>query len=102
VEKLLASGVQIESPQKDTGKKPFAGMIFVVTGTLSSMSRDEAHNTIKRLGGKATGSVSKKTDFVIVGDNPGSKFEKAKKLGVRTITEEKFIEMMDEGWNKQS
>ncbi len=64
---------------------PLAGKTFVLTGTLTSMTRDEAKNRIQARGGKVTGSVSKKTDFVVFGDNPGSKLTKAQKLAVDTI-----------------
>jgi DNA ligase (NAD+) len=69
---------------------PFAGTTVVITGTLQSMTRDEAKERVRAAGGKVTGSVSKKTDFVVVGENAGSKREKAESLGVETIDEERF------------
>jgi DNA ligase (NAD+) len=66
----------------------------VVTGTLKNFSRDEIEGLIKQLGGKATGSVSKKTDYVVAGDNPGSKLDKAKQLGVPVLTEADFQKMV--------
>ena len=63
----------------------------MVTGTLASLGRDEAKEAIRRAGGKVSGSVSKKTDFVVVGENPGSKFDEAKKLGVSTLSEKEFL-----------
>lgn len=70
------------------------GKTFVVTGTLSSMGRDEAESRIQLLGGKASGSVSKKTSAVIVGSNPGSKYDKAQSLGIPIWTEEEFLEKL--------
>jgi DNA ligase (NAD+) len=63
---------------------------------LKNFSRQEAQQTIRQAGGKAAGSVSKKTDFVLAGENAGNKLDKAKKLGVEIITEEQFMEMIDE------
>lgn len=70
------------------------GKSFVVTGTLSSMSRDEAKDKIRALGGDISESVSSKTSYLIVGENPGSKFDKAQKLGVTILNEQKFIELI--------
>jgi DNA ligase (NAD+) len=67
-----------------------AGKTFVVTGALARYSRDEAQDRIKRLGGKVTASVSKKTDYVVVGEAPGSKYEKALALGLTILDEAAF------------
>jgi DNA ligase (NAD+) len=72
---------------------PFAGKTCVLTGTLSSMSRDEAGELIRQAGGTVSGSVSKKTDFVIAGESAGSKLDKAKELGVRVLSEPEFLAM---------
>ena len=72
----------------------FKGKTLVITGTLTNMSRDEANELIKKYGGKAGSSVSKNTAYVIAGINPGSKFDKAQKLGVIILTEEQFLEMI--------
>ncbi len=74
---------------------PFAGKTVVLTGTLQSMTRDEAKDRVRAAGGKVTGSVSKKTDFVVVGENAGSKLEKAQSLGVEVIDEERFTELLN-------
>ncbi len=73
-----------------------AGMTFVLTGTLSSMSRDDAKNRLQELGATVSGSVSKKTDFVIVGEEPGSKYDKAKELGIKTLNEKEFLKLIGE------
>ncbi|MGZ5097777.1 MAG: NAD-dependent DNA ligase LigA [Usitatibacter sp.] len=73
---------------------PFAGKIVVLTGTLAAMSRDEAKERIEAAGGKVTGSVSKKTDFVVAGEEAGSKLDKAKELGVEVLDEEGFLKML--------
>ncbi|RYD05706.1 hypothetical protein N752_07355 [Desulforamulus aquiferis] len=71
-----------------------AGKTFVVTGTLEGFSRQEAQRAIEELGGKVSGSVSKNTDYVLVGENPGSKRDKAVKLGIRILNEQEFTEMI--------
>jgi DNA ligase (NAD+) len=91
LEKLRAAGVWPQvagEPRTDDAPHPFSGMTFVVTGTLPSFTRDEIKEYIQSLGGKVTDSVSKKTSYVVVGENPGSKFDKAKKLGVAIVDEE--------------
>jgi DNA ligase (NAD+) len=70
------------------------GKTFVLTGTLSLMTRDEAKDKIQSLGGKVTGSVSKKTNFVIFGEKAGSKLAKAQQLGVETLDEEQFSDLL--------
>ena len=80
---------------RKAAKLPLAEKIFVLTGTLNSMTREEATEKIEALGGHVTGSVSKKTDYVLVGAEPGSKFEKAKQLGIRILTEAKFRNMLE-------
>ena len=90
IQRLRDSGVhwQDSKPAATTTDGALAGKTFVLTGTLSGMTRDEAKDRIQALGGKVTGSVSKKTDFVVYGDNPGSKFTKAQKLAVDTIDQD--------------
>jgi DNA ligase (NAD+) len=79
---------------KKAAELPLAGKTFVLTGTLPSMTREETTDKIEALGGHVTGSVSKKTDYVLAGTDPGSKFDKAKELGVKIIDEAEFRKMM--------
>jgi len=74
---------------------PLAGQTIVVTGTLQKLQRDEIERLIVRLGGKASGSVSKKTAFVVAGDKAGSKLDKAKELGIPVLTEDEFLARID-------
>jgi DNA ligase (NAD+) len=97
VEQLRAAGVSWSESARDsadTSAGVFAGKIVVLTGTLAAMSRDEAKERIEALGGKVTGSVSKKTDFVVAGEEAGSKLDKAKELGVAVLDEAKFLKLL--------
>jgi DNA ligase (NAD+) len=90
IERLLAAGLD-PKPEKVSREGVFAGKSLVLTGTLSSLSREEAKAEIERRGGRVSGSVSSKTDFVVAGEEPGSKVEKAKKLGVPVLDEAAFV-----------
>jgi DNA ligase (NAD+) len=90
VEALLAAGVEPEPPEAPTAGGVFTGKTVVLTGTLSSMTRDEAKAEIERRAGKVSGSVSKKTDFVVAGEDSGSKLKKANELGVKVLSEAEF------------
>jgi DNA ligase (NAD+) len=93
VKKLAAAGVNTASQQPEPGASPTAalsGKTFVLTGTLESMTREEAAAAIERLGGRVAGSVSRKTSYVVAGADAGSKLQKARDLGVTTLTEEEF------------
>jgi DNA ligase (NAD+) len=81
----------------DTGPRPLEGVTVVVTGSLTRHSRDQANEAIAARGGKVSGSVSKKTGFVVVGDNPGSKYDKAVSLKVPILDEEGFEVLLDKG-----
>ncbi|MGH7395470.1 MAG: NAD-dependent DNA ligase LigA, partial [Candidatus Methylomirabilales bacterium] len=93
VERLKAAGVKMEGAVA-AGPKPLAGKTFVLTGTLSSMSRDSVRDLITRLGGRLTSAVSKKTDYVVAGKEPGSKLEDARRLGVTTLDEATFLALV--------
>ncbi|GIO07958.1 DNA ligase [Brevibacillus reuszeri] len=97
IERLKAAGVNMEYKgiRIESGAElPFSGKTIVLTGTLTQMSRQEAEEAIARMGGKVTGSVSKKTDLVIAGDKAGSKLEKAEKLGVEVMDEAGFLQVL--------
>lgn len=92
---LRDAGVNMTQPKsKKSGPQPLAGKTLVVTGTLEKFSRGDIEKLIKELGGKTAGSVSKKTDYVVVGEDAGSKLEKAKALGVKTLSEGEFLAMV--------
>lgn len=93
VERLRAAGVNFKSLRTVTDHR-FAGKIFVLTGALSKFTREEATEIIELLGGKASGSVSKKTSYVVVGENAGSKERKARELGIPILSEDDFLEMI--------
>ena len=100
VDKLAAAGVNMASLQPPPGKieaGPLTGKAFVLTGTLSTMTREEATAAIERLGGKVAGSVSKKTTYLVAGEDAGSKLQKAQQLGVAILTEEEFKGLIIEG-----
>jgi DNA ligase (NAD+) len=81
----------------DDGPRPLEGLSVVVTGTLVDFSRDQATEAVTSRGGKVTGSVSKKTHFVVVGDNPGSKYDKAMTLKVPVLDEDGFRVLLSDG-----
>jgi len=93
IERLKKAGVTVIEP-KVKGKAKLAGKTFVFTGALKSLGRDEARNIVESLGGMTVSTVSKKVDFVVVGEDPGSKFDKAKELGIKTLTEEELKKMI--------
>jgi DNA ligase (NAD+) len=93
IEKLKNNGVVIEkADKKKIGK--FSGMTFVLTGILSTMSRELAKEKILNLSGKVSGSVSKNTSYVVAGEEAGSKLTNAQKLGVKVLTEDEFLKML--------
>lgn len=91
--RLRQAGVNFESKRRVNDTR-FAGMTFVLTGALSKFTRDEATEKIERFGGKAAGSVSKKTTYVVVGENAGSKERKARELGIPILSEDDFLAMI--------
>ncbi|MFF2025110.1 NAD-dependent DNA ligase LigA [Streptomyces sp. NPDC058171] len=99
VRKWKAAGARMEdaSAGEDEGPRPLAGLTVVVTGTLTHHTRDGAKEALQSLGAKVTGSVSKKTSFVVVGDNPGSKSDKAMQLKVPVLNEEGFAVLLEQG-----
>ena len=97
VEKWRAAGVRLEQEAVELGPQPLAGLSVVITGTLAGYSRDEASAAITTLGAKVSSSVSKKTDFVVVGENPGSKYDKAISLKVPVLDEAGLATLINEG-----
>jgi len=95
LEKLRRAGVRMEEGEEARpGEQPLSGLTFVFTGALRRFTREEAEALVARLGGRASGSVSRKTDYVVVGESPGSKLEKARELGVKVLTEEQFLDLV--------
>jgi len=93
IDELLAAGVKPKQPKTKRTDK-LAGKTIVVTGTLENFSRRQVEYEIRQAGGKTSSSVSRKTDFVLVGENPGSKLDKARQLGVKVISEKEFFEII--------
>ncbi|HWV55958.1 MAG TPA: NAD-dependent DNA ligase LigA [Longimicrobiales bacterium] len=96
IDRLAAAGVRMDEPVERAVHRPLAGKTFVVTGTLPSLSRAEATALIERYGGRVSGSVSRKTDYVVAGESPGSKLDRARELGVTVIGEEELLAMAGE------
>ena len=93
VEALLAAGVSPQPPE-DTSRGPFAGRTVVLTGSLTALTREQAKEEVERRGGKVSGSVSRKTDFVVAGEESGSKLKKAAELGVKVLDERAFLDLL--------
>lgn len=96
IEKLRQAGVQMKgtSAPLPRSTSPFAGKTVVITGTMNKLSRDQAKDALREAGATVTESVSKKTDYLVVGEEAGSKLEKARSLGVKTLTESEFLKML--------
>jgi DNA ligase (NAD+) len=93
IDRLKKAGVKVIEPKaKEKGK--LAGKTFVFTGALKTFGRDEARTLVESMGATTASIVSRKVDFVVVGADPGSKFDKAKKLGVKILSEEEFEKMI--------
>jgi DNA ligase (NAD+) len=103
LDRLEMSGLQMSAEKLDV-EKPLDGQTFVLTGTLNTMTRNEARAVLEKLGAHVAGSVSSRTSVVIVGDNPGSKAERAQELGIRRLDENAFIDFLashdngDQSW----
>jgi len=94
IRNLLKAGIHWPKPARAKKDSPLSGKTFVLTGGLASMSRDEARRKLQLLGAKVTDSVSKKTDYVVVGEDPGSKADKAEKLGIEMLDEKEFLKIL--------
>jgi len=95
IEELKKAGVALKERAGEQKDLPLKGLQFVLTGTLSSLARNDAEARIRTLGGAVGSSVSKKTTYVVAGADPGSKLEKANKLGVKIIGEDEFLKLID-------
>jgi DNA ligase (NAD+) len=94
VEKLKRAGLNTKAAAPAPAERPLAGLSFVLTGTMSSMPRSSAKDRIKELGGRALDSVSGNTDYLVAGREPGSKYDKARELGIKILSEDEFLKMI--------
>jgi DNA ligase (NAD+) len=97
IRRLEEAGLNFRSRREPAGKRTLEGKTFVITGTLAGFAREEAKNLIEKLGGKVSSSVSRQTDFLIVGESPGSKLDKARELGVTILNEADFLKLLGKG-----
>jgi DNA ligase (NAD+) len=96
IERLQAAGLQLSQSQSNhLIKETVAGKTFVLTGTLPNLKRDEAKTLIEQAGGKVTSSVSRATDYLVVGENAGSKLEKAQSLGITQLSEAQLLALLN-------
>ncbi len=96
IEKLLKAGIEFVDVEEGEKEKPLKGLTFVFTGALKSMTRDEAKKRVQALGGRVASDVSRNVDYVVVGEKPGSKFQRAQRLGLKIINEDEFLKMIGE------
>lgn len=94
MQKLKKAGIKIIKEKERKTNPEIKDKNFVFTGTLEKLSREEAEELVRELGGDASSAVSKETDFVVAGSEPGSKYDKAQKLGVKIIDEKEFLKMI--------
>jgi DNA ligase (NAD+) len=94
LKRMSQNGVEVQAVRRSAGEQPLAEKSFVFTGELERCTRDEAQVRVERLGGRATSSVSGRTDYVVAGENPGSKLDEAREHGVEVLDEEQFEEMV--------
>ncbi|RLB02051.1 MAG: DNA ligase (NAD(+)) LigA, partial [Deltaproteobacteria bacterium] len=91
IEKMLRAGVRVEEPTEAAeAERPLEGKVFVFTGALEGMTREDAKRLVEQLGGRTASSISRRVDYVVVGKDPGSKYDRARELGLTIIDEEEF------------
>jgi DNA ligase (NAD+) len=95
IEKLRSAGVDLSEPEARPAEGPLSGLTFVITGTLPTLSRKQATERIEAAGGRVTGSVSRSTDFLVAGEDAGSKLTKARELGIAVLDEAELLERLD-------
>jgi DNA ligase (NAD+) len=100
IDKLRDAHVKLEAEKAKLGDLPLAGLDFVITGQLEAFPREEAESKIKELGGKAGSDVTRKTTYLVVGEDPGSKLARAQALGTKTLTEAEFLKLLKQAENK--
>jgi len=100
LKKLRQSGIKIRYPRPSTKHKILSGKNFVLTGSLTNLTREEVKEKIRDLGGKVSEVVSKNTDFLVLGKEPGSKLQKAKKMGIKIIDEKRFLDYVNISFKK--
>ncbi|MDP2916705.1 MAG: BRCT domain-containing protein, partial [Dehalococcoidia bacterium] len=96
IERLKAAGVQMEKEAVKLEKLPLADQEFVITGILSNFTREEAEAKIKALGGITRDNVTRKTNYLVVGEEPGSKLARAQELGIKQLTEEELLKLLEQ------
>jgi DNA ligase (NAD+) len=100
IDKLRDAHVKLEAEKAKLGDLPLAGLDFVITGQLKAFPREEAESKIKELGGKAGSDVTRKTNYLVVGEDPGSKLARAQALGTKTLTEAEFLKLLKQAEDK--
>ncbi|MCJ7654380.1 MAG: helix-hairpin-helix domain-containing protein, partial [Dehalococcoidia bacterium] len=100
IDKLRKAGVKLESKKAKRADLPLAGLEFVITGRLETFPREAAEVKIKELGGKAGSDVTRKTSYLVVGEDPGSKLARAQSLGTSTLTEAEFLKLLKQAEEK--
>ena len=100
IDKLRKAGVKLEAEKAEAKELPLAGLEFVLTGTLEAFPRQEVEAKVRTLGGKTGSDVTRKTNYLVVGADPGSKLARAQALGTKTLTEAEFLKLLKQSESK--